>query len=144
MIHKNFEVHANDFDQAGQISSLIKKWIKEQGLSSDLIRRIAIACYEAEMNMIIHSVGGHIFIDSDDQTLTITFLDQGPGIENIDLAMKAGWSTASTEAQSMGFGAGLGLVNIKKNADYFSLESSPQGTKLSIGFKLSGDDHETQ
>ena len=144
MILKTYTVIAKDFDHAGCVSSDIKRWAKSENLDADLIRRLAIACYEAEINMIIHSLGGTITLSLDDDDLKLIFQDSGPGIENIELAMKAGWSSANDVAQSMGFGAGLGLPNIHKNADTFKLESCCEGTKLTLGFKLKGETHDSQ
>lgn len=139
MTTKIYDLKANDFTAAGSISSDIKKIAKSYDLTPELIRRIAIACYEAEINMIIHSLGGHIQLSVDDQWITIVFRDTGPGIDDVELAMTPGWTTASTDAQSMGFGAGMGLPNIKKNVDTFELLSSPKGTLLRIGFKRKGE-----
>jgi len=139
MTTKSYDLKANDFTTAGAISSDIKKIAKSYDLPADLIRRIAIACYEAEINMIIHSLGGHIQLTVDDDWINIVFRDVGPGIDDLELAMTPGWTTASTDAQSMGFGAGMGLPNIKKNVDTFELLSSPKGTLLRIGFKRKGE-----
>lgn len=142
MILKCYPIYANDYDHAGIASSELKKWVKDQGYSSEFVRRFAIACYEAEINLIIHSLGGEVCLELDEEWIHLIFQDKGPGIENIELAMKAGWSSANTQAQAMGFGAGLGLPNIKRNADCFKLESCCEGTKLTIGFKITGEKHE--
>ncbi len=135
MLIKTYELTADDFSKAGSISSDIRKIAKGYGMSQETIRRVAVACYEAEINMIIHSHGGLVELSIDDEWLNISFKDVGPGIENIELAMKPGWSTADAVAQNMGFGAGLGLPNIKKNSDTFNLISDPNGTLLQLGFK---------
>ena len=139
MTTKNYDLKPNDFTTAGSISSDIKKIAKGYALPVEMIRRIAIACYEAEINMIIHSKGGHVQLSVDDDWFTIVFRDTGPGIDDVELAMTPGWTTASTDAQSMGFGAGMGLPNIKRNVDTFELLSSPKGTLLRIGFKRKGE-----
>lgn len=144
MTLKTFVIQPNDFTLAGSVSSAIKRHAKERGYSQELVRRIAIACYEAEINMVIHSFGGQITLCEENEQLTVTFEDKGPGIPDIDLALKAGWSSASPQAQAMGFGAGLGLPNIKKNVDSFHLESNHSGTKLIIGFSLKGESHDPQ
>lgn len=144
MILKTYTVLAKDFEHAGCVSSDIKRWAKSENMDSELIRRLAIACYEAEINMVIHSHGGTITLLKEEDTLRLVFQDNGPGIENIELAMKAGWSSANDVAQSMGFGAGLGLPNIQKNSDSFKLESCCEGTKLTIGFTLKGESHDPQ
>jgi len=132
---KVYDLKADDFTAAGSISSDIKKIAKGYGMSATTIRRIAVACYEAEINMIIHSLGGQIELSIDDDWFNVIFKDTGPGIEDIELAMKPGWSTADVIAQNMGFGAGLGLPNIKKNSDLFAINSDPQGTVLQLGFR---------
>jgi anti-sigma regulatory factor (Ser/Thr protein kinase) len=131
----HFDVAALDFDKAGQVSSQIKKMVKEYGFDPVTVRRIAVATYEAEINLIIHSHGGRITLSYEAPWLYLIFKDIGPGIPDLEKAMQPGWSTASKTAQAMGFGAGLGLTNIQKNSDTFHLTSDPSGTTLEIGFK---------
>ncbi len=118
-----FEVEKDDFERAGEASSQIKKILRQLGLDSSIIRRVSIAAYEAEMNLVIHSNGGSISIEIDPKTVIIYANDKGPGIENVDLAMKEGYSTASEKIREMGFGAGMGLPNMKKCADSFNINS---------------------
>lgn len=139
MIRETYSIARHDYKQAGAVSSAIKKKAKALSLDPDIIRRISIACYEAEINVIIHSLGGEVVYEQDETMIKITFRDIGPGIPDLEKAMTPGWSTADVVAQSMGFGAGLGLVNIKKNSDDFELTSSEEGTVLTLGFKLKGD-----
>ena len=139
MMIKTYDLKANDFTAAGAISSDIKKIAKSYGMTPEMMRRVAVSCYEAEINMIIHSHGGQIQLIVDDDWFNIVFRDTGPGIDDLELAMQPGWTTASTDAQSMGFGAGMGLPNIKKNVDTFELLSSPKGTLLRMGFRLKGE-----
>ena len=139
-----YTIVANDFTHAGFASSELKKWARRQNFDPNFIRRFAIACYEAEINAIIHSVGGEVILDIDEHHINLIFQDHGPGIKDIDLAMKEGWSSASETAQAMGFGAGLGLPNIKKNVDTFKIESCYEGTRLTLGFNNPGVHHETQ
>ena len=107
--------------------------LRQLGIGSQILRRIAIATYEAEMNIIIHSEGGIIDVDIDAEKVIIRVEDRGPGIENILLAMKAGYSTASDKIRELGFGAGMGLPNIKRCADEFNIESSiGEYTRLEI------------
>ncbi len=141
---RTFPIAANDYNNAGTVSSELKKWAKRQEYDPVFIRRFAIACYEAEINTIIHSKGGVAILDLDDTYINIIFQDFGPGIEDIELAMTVGYSSASETAQAMGFGAGLGLNNIKKNVDKFKLESCCEGTRLTIGFKRMEALHEDQ
>lgn len=126
-----FEVEKDDFERAGEASSKIKKILRQLGLDSSIIRRVSIAAYEAEINLAIHSNGGSLGIEIDPETVTIYANDKGPGIENIDLAMKEGYSTATEKVREMGFGAGMGLPNMKKCADDFSIYSTlGQGTTI--------------
>jgi serine/threonine-protein kinase RsbT len=138
MMIKTYDLKANDFTAAGAISSDIKKIAKSYGMTPEMMRRVAVSCYEAEINMIIHSHGGQIQLNIDDDWFNIVFRDTGPGIDDLELAMQPGWTTASLDAQSMGFGAGMGLPNIKRNVDSFELLSSPKGTLLRMGFRRKG------
>lgn len=119
------------FARAGDASSRLKKMLKDLGFSQDIVRRVAVASYEAEINMVIHANGGTITANISTEEIEVVFADRGPGIPNIERAMQAGWSTASHTARSMGFGAGMGLPNIKKFADDFLLE-----TEIGIGTVL--------
>ena len=130
-----YTIIKDDYANAGKVSSQIKKLFKDLQINPDIIRRMAIACYEAEINMIIHSYGGIIKLTIDDKVRFI-FKDSGPGIANIDLALQPGYSTADERARELGFGAGMGLPNIKRVSDEFSIESSEKGTVLTLGFKV--------
>ncbi|SDK58948.1 ATP-binding protein [Natronincola ferrireducens] len=133
VIKLNYPVEKDDFIRAGQASSNIKKTLRQLGINSEKLRKIAIATYEAEMNIIIHSEGGYIEVDIEPEKIVITAVDRGPGIENIELAMKAGYSTASEKIRELGFGAGMGLPNIKRCSDEFKIESViGQYTKLYV------------
>lgn len=132
-----FDVEKGDFDKAGEASRKIKKSLKQIGISNKTIRHIAIAGYEGEMNLAIHSDGGQIILVVDDESVVLRLEDVGPGIPDISLAMTEGWSTASDKVREMGFGAGMGLPNMEKNADDFSIESKVgEGTKIKMSFKL--------
>lgn len=122
-IRYDFEIEKDDFERAGEASSSIKKILRQLGLNSGIIRRVAIAAYEAEMNLVIHSNGGSIVIEIDPRKVTIYANDKGPGIKDVKLAMKEGYSTASDKIREMGFGAGMGLPNMKKCSDDFSIKS---------------------
>jgi len=130
-----YTIIKDDYANAGKVSSQIKKLFKDLQINPDIIRRMAIACYEAEINMIIHSYGGIIKLTIDDEVHFI-FKDSGPGIPNIDLALQPGYSTADERARELGFGAGMGLSNIKRVSDEFSIESCEKGTVLTLGFKV--------
>lgn len=138
MLIKQFQVIANNYTNAGKVSSNIKDILKQLGVPSEKLRKISVACYEAEINMIIHSDGGTISlnIEEDKEMLFLNFDDVGPGIPDIEQAMVPGWSTASEKAREFGFGAGMGLVNIKRVSDDFSIASSSEGTHLRVGFIL--------
>ena len=126
-----FEVGKDDFERAGESSSQIKKILRQLGLDSGIIRRVSIAAYEAEINLVIHSNGGIIGIEIDPEKVTIYANDKGPGIENVELAMKEGYSTATERVREMGFGAGMGLPNMKRCADNFNISSIlGQGTSI--------------
>ena len=135
ILHKEYRVFQNDFINAGKASSNIKQTLAQLGIKTAILRRISVASYEAEINMIIHADGGVISLDVfEDGKIRIVFHDTGKGIPDIAKAMTEGWSTASEEARDMGFGAGMGLPNIKRVSDEFDLQSSPAGTILTVGF----------
>jgi anti-sigma regulatory factor (Ser/Thr protein kinase) len=116
-----YEIKGDDFGSAGAASSDIKKKLRQLGLPAPLIKRTAIAMYEAEINMVIHAGGGVTVVDISPERIVIDFSDQGPGIPDINLAMTEGWSTASEAARQLGFGAGMGLPNIQKNVDHLDI-----------------------
>lgn len=122
-ISYTFNIDKNDFIRAGEASSNIKKILRQLGIDSSIIRRIAIATYEAEMNIVIHSEGGKISIFIHPNYIEIIAEDRGPGIDNIELAMQEGYSTASDRIRELGFGAGMGLPNIKRCSDYFEIQT---------------------
>jgi len=122
-VHFEFEIGAGDFSNAGYASSNIKKILKQLNLPNDIIKKAVIASFESEVNVIGHSYGGTLAIDIENDRLHILVTDTGPGIEDINLAMSEGYSTATKEIQEMGFGAGMGLPNIKKNTDFLDIRS---------------------
>ncbi len=137
MITYSFNVEKENFVDAGVVSSKVKRILKQIGIPAAVLRNIAVACYEAEINMIIHSYGGEITLDIDDEgNVTLVFADVGPGIPDVEKALTPGWSTASAQARQMGFGAGMGLVNIKRVSDAFDLQTSPSGTTITITFRV--------
>ncbi len=132
-----FEIKGGDFSNAGRTSTSIKEILQEIGIDSSIIVRTAIASYEAEMNVVMYAQRAVLTLNITPEKLHLKLEDEGPGIENIDLAMKEGFSTATDEMREMGFGAGMGLPNIKKNADKFKISSIPgEGTSLDITFYL--------
>jgi len=127
-----FEVRGDDFDSAGRVASITKKYFQKLGINKDIIRRIAIVCYEAEMNICLHSLGGIMTIEvNDDNNAVVYAHDKGPGIPDVKLALKPGFTTASEKIRALGFGAGMGLPNVKRYADKLEIESSLKtGTEL--------------
>ncbi|MBM3296188.1 MAG: anti-sigma regulatory factor [Candidatus Aminicenantes bacterium] len=132
-----------DFNKAGRVSIEIKEILQELGISPELIRRTAIATYEAEMNIVMYALRGRLRLDLSPRAILIEAADEGPGIADIGKAMTEGYSTATPEMREMGFGAGMGLPNIKRNADAFDIESAlGRGTRLRIVIRLSGQGEE--
>ena len=135
IFHKDYEVVRDDFANAGTASSDIKRTLSTLGFQSAVLRRIAIASYEAEINLLIHAWGGNINLDVfDNGTVQLIFKDPGPGIPDLEKAMTPGWSTANQKAREMGFGAGMGLPNMKNVSDNFDIQSSPAGTTITMSF----------
>lgn len=134
---QRFEITGRDFSNAGRISTSIKEILKEIGIDASIIIRASIAAYEAEMNVVMYAKKGVLTLNITPEKLHIRLEDKGSGIENIVLAMREGFSTATEEMREMGFGAGMGLPNIKKNADKFEISSILGiGTSLDIIFYL--------
>lgn len=137
MIHSVYPIAQAGFDSAGQASADIKRQLKQLGVDSKIIRRVAVACYEAEMNLIIHSLGGAMELSIEDGWITLQIHDKGPGIPDVELAKKEGFSTAGEDARSLGFGAGMGLPNMMRNTDDFLIASQVGvGTLMIMKFKL--------
>jgi anti-sigma regulatory factor (Ser/Thr protein kinase) len=136
---QDFLIRGGDFSGAGRVSCEIKDLLKELGLSSQVVRRVAIAAYEAEMNVIMYAREARFDLVITPQKVRIIVEDRGPGIENVDLAMQEGYSTATEEMRELGFGAGMGLPNIKKNSDRFRIISEPdRGTRLEMTILTNG------
>ena len=126
-----FNIVGGDFNLAGKASSKIKKKLKQLNIESAVIKRIVVATYEAELNVVAHARSGKLTADFETDHILVIVNDCGPGIENIEMAMEAGFSTASKKVREMGFGAGMGLPNIKKNTDDLKIESKVgEGTTL--------------
>lgn len=122
-LRHDFEVAARDFSNAGTASSRIKRILQQIGVDASTVRRIAVASYEAEMNVVIHADSGLIVLDAGPDSVIITVEDKGPGIPDIELAMRPGYSTASDDVREMGFGAGMGLPNMKVCSDDLDIAS---------------------
>ena len=120
----HYEIPDDDFTRAGEASGSVKKKLKKLGLNPDAIRKVAIAMYEGEINMVIHADGGVIDVEVFPDKIVMVLKDKGPGIPDIEKAMQAGWSTAADEVRSLGFGAGMGLPNMKRYTDYMDIQST--------------------
>ncbi|MBM4161214.1 MAG: anti-sigma regulatory factor [Ignavibacteria bacterium] len=133
----SFIVEGRNFVQAGTASTKIKTMLKELGIDGGVVRRVAIATYEAEMNIVMYANSGTVVLEVTPEVVRLNVNDRGPGISDIDLAMQEGYSTATPEMREMGFGAGMGLPNIKKNADDLRIKSTVgEGTNLEITFRI--------
>ena len=122
-----------DFTRAGEASGDVKHKLKKLGYNATAIRRVAIAMYEGEINMVIHAGGGEAFVEVDPEKVVILLVDKGPGIADVSKAMQEGWSTAPDNVRSLGFGAGMGLPNMKKYSDEMTIDSVVgEGTKLKM------------
>jgi anti-sigma regulatory factor (Ser/Thr protein kinase) len=136
-MHFEYNVEGGNFSRAGYASSEIKKLLKQLNVDMGIIKRTVVGCYEAEVNVVAHAYTGTIYVDLNTESITIRFQDEGPGIPDIDQAMVEGFSTASSKVREMGFGAGMGLPNIKKNADQMKISSIVgKGTTLEITMLL--------
>lgn len=124
----NYDVDSDDFTRAGEASSKVKRKLKLMGVDPDVVRKVAISLYEGEINMVIHADGGTIQVIIFPDKIEMTLRDRGPGIEDVELAMRAGYTTAPDNIRSLGFGAGMGLPNMKRYADDLKIES-----KVGIG-----------
>ena len=132
----HFDVDGENFTSAGQASTQVKKNLRQLGLPPDIIRRVSIAMYEGEINMVIHANGGDADIYVDDKTIRIVLKDTGPGIKDVEQAMQEGYSTAPDNIRALGFGAGMGLPNMKRYSDTFGIDSVVgQGTTIELGFE---------
>ena len=136
-LSQRFEITGGDFSNAGKTSTSIKEILQEIGIDSSIIIRASIASYEAEMNVVMYAHRAVLTLNITPEKLHLKLEDEGPGIENLDMAMQEGFSTATDKMREMGFGAGMGLPNIKRNADKFEISStSGKGTSLDIIFYL--------
>jgi serine/threonine-protein kinase RsbT len=136
-----FDVRSEDFSLAGKASSELKRVLSRLGIGPELVRRASIAMYEAEINMVIHAGGGVAEAEIDANRVVMTLSDTGPGIPDIPLAMTEGWSTAAERFRELGFGAGMGLPNMRRNCDEFEIQSEVgKGTRLRMVIHLGAPD----
>ena len=137
----SYDCIGGDFDRAGEASAKIKRTLQRLGVPADVVRRVAIGTYEAEMNVIIHAGGGNVTAAVSGADTLITVSDKGPGIPDIDAALQEGWSTAPDYVRQMGFGAGMGLPNMVKCSDEFDIKSTVgEGTVITMRFKHQSED----
>lgn len=136
-IHLSYNVCADDFTRAGEASSDLKSKLKQLDLNPEIIRKVAICMYEGEINMVIHANGGVIDVDITPEYLKMVLKDNGPGITNIEQAMVAGYSTANENIRALGFGAGMGLPNMKKYSDNLEIDTKiGKGTTVTMTINL--------
>lgn len=131
VVKLSYLVNSTDFTMAGEASSGVKKVLKQLGVDPEIVRKVSIAMYEGEINMVIHAHGGTINVEIYPDKILMILEDKGPGIPDIDKAMTPGWSTASEEVRELGFGAGMGLYNIKKYTDKLDIK-----TQIGVGTTL--------
>jgi serine/threonine-protein kinase RsbT len=139
LLSRSFEVHGRDFEKAGEASTEIKSLLKSLEIDPGVIRRTVVIAFEAEMNVVMYADEGTVTFVLTDEDIGIEVADRGPGIPDLDLALEEGWSTATDEMREMGFGFGMGLPNIRRNSDEFSVKSRVgEGTVVSSRISLDG------
>ncbi len=136
-LHFHFDVDGENFTSAGEASVQIKRKLRQLGMDAETIRRVSIAMYEGEINMVIHAGGGEADVFVSETEITIVLQDHGPGIPDLKLAMQEGYSTAPENVRSLGFGAGMGLPNMKRYTDDMTIETAPgKGTRVTMKVTL--------
>ena len=139
LLSRSFAVRGRDFEKAGEASTEIKSLLKELEIDPGVIRHAVVVAFEAEMNVVMYADEGTVSFVLTDEDIGIEVADRGPGIPDLDLALQEGWSTATDEMREMGFGFGMGLPNIRKNSDQFSVTLQVgEGTVISSRIKLDG------
>ena len=133
----HFDVSGEDFTRAGEASGKVKSKLKQLGIEPDAVRRVAIALYEGEINLVIHAGGGEIDVEISPENIKMILSDKGPGIANVEKAMTEGYSTATENIRSLGFGAGMGLPNMKKYSDEMTIDTKlGEGTTIFMQINL--------
>jgi anti-sigma regulatory factor (Ser/Thr protein kinase) len=137
VLERSFKIIPRDFSRAGEVSVKVQTILKSIGFDPALIRRVSVCAYESEMNVVMYGGEGHLRLGVNAERISLDVVDDGPGIDNIELALQEGYSTATQEYRELGFGAGMGLPNIMKNADLFEINSEKGGgTHLKIRFGI--------
>lgn len=132
-MHYEFDIEGGNFSKAGLASSEIKKKLRQLNVDNQVVKRVVVALYEAEVNIVAHAYNGTMDVEIDEEKILLVLQDNGPGIPDIEKAMEEGYSTASPEVREMGFGAGMGLPNIKKNVDHLDISSEiGKGTRVEM------------
>lgn len=135
----HYDVDGEDFTSAGEASTDVKRVLRRLGFDSDTMRRVAICMYEGEINLVIHGGGGVADVEVDENEVVIVLVDHGPGIPDVEQAMQEGWSTASQTVRELGFGAGMGLPNMKRYSDEIAIESTVgEGTTVTMKIRPAG------
>ena len=135
LVHHEFPILGRAYFLGGRASTSVKRALVAEGVDSATVQRVSVACYEAEMNVVLHARSGHVELDVYPDRVTIGVYDRGPGIADLGLAMTRGWSSATDEARALGFGAGMGLPNIREQADDMHLSSEVgEGVRLELTF----------
>ncbi len=135
----HYDVDGEDFTSAGEASTDVKRVLRRLGFDSDTMRRVAICMYEGEINLVIHGGGGVADVEVDENEIVIVLVDHGPGIPDVEQAMQEGWSTASQTVRELGFGAGMGLPNMKRYSDEIAIESTVgEGTTVTMKIRPAG------
>ena len=140
LLRKTYEVRGRDFDKAGETAAEIKRILKELDIDATLIHRTVIIAFEAEMNVVMYAAEGTIAFICTDEDIKLEIADNGPGIEDLEMALTEGYSTATDQMREMGFGFGMGLPNIRKNSDDFNIESElGKGTTVCARIRLNSN-----
>jgi serine/threonine-protein kinase RsbT len=143
LAREEFPILGRAYFLGGRASTSVKRLLGQAGVDEATIQRVSVACYEAEMNVVLHARSGYVVVEVHPERVTVVVGDQGPGIADLALAMTRGWSSASEEARSLGFGAGLGLPNICDHADEMAIETAPgKGVLLTLTFWRGGAEHD--
>lgn len=136
-VNFHYEIDGDNFTSAGEASVAVKKLLRQMEFSPEVIRRVSVAMYEGEINMVIHANGGVVDVEATDEEIIMVLSDKGPGIPDVELAMQAGYSTAKDNIRNLGFGAGMGIPNMKKYTDYMRIDTVVgEGTTVTMKVKI--------